>query len=274
MIDAIQNILDKIIASATGMGENSGLLEDLNSWNSTLANFSNSIASNIVLPIALVILSLFFILEFYNAFMRSAAGGQGSSTYMMFTVFLSFIKMALCLWAVQNSTVILNALFSISAQITTGISGVVSGGSVSASIDSSSLADLDGHFFEQLSTTLVLQIVSVGIKIIAIVVDTLVAARFIELYVYNAFAAIPITTLCYQELHNVGVGFLKSYAGVALQGSILYLVIGFYPALAAAIGTTGGDVVDQAWGLLGQSVILLVAMIMSGKFAKAITSAV
>ena len=94
------------------------------------------------------------------------------------------------------------------------------------------------------------------------------------MYVYNAFAAIPITTLCYQELHNVGVGFLKSYAGAALQGSILYLVIGFYPALAAAIGTTGGDVVDQAWGLLGQSVILLVAMIMSGKFAKAITSAV
>ena len=87
---------------------------------------------------------------------------------------------------------------------------------------------------------MVLQIVSVGIKIIAIVVDTLVAARFIELYVYNAFAAIPITTLCYQELHNVGIGFLKSYAGVALQGSILYLVIGFYPALAASVGTGGG----------------------------------
>lgn len=274
MIDAIQNILNKIIASASGMGENSGLLEDLNTWNSTLAGFSNTIASNIVLPIALVILSLFFILEFYNAFMRSAAGGQGSSTYMMFTIFQSFIKMALCLWAVQNSTVILNALFGISAQITTGISGVVNSGSVSATIDSSSLAELDGHFFEQLSTTLVLQIVSVGIKIIAIVVDTLVAARFIELYVYNAFAAIPITTLCYQELHNVGIGFLKSYAGVALQGSILYLVIGFYPALAASVGTGGGDVVDQAWGLLAQSVILLVAMIMSGKFAKAITSAV
>lgn len=274
MIEAIQDILNKIIASASGMGQNSGLLQDLNGWNAALAGFSNQIATNIVMPIALVLLSLFFILELYNAFMRSSSTGQGSSTYMLFTLFQSFVKMALCLWAVRNSAAILNALFGISAQITAGISGIVGSGQVSASIDSSSLAALEGHFFKQLSTSLVLNIVAVGIQIISIVVNTLVAARFIELYVYNAFAAIPITTLCYQELHSVGIGFLKSYAGVALQGSIIYLVIGFYPALASTIGGTGGDILDQAWALLGQSVILLIAMIMSGRFAKAITSAV
>lgn len=59
---------------------------------------------------------------------------------------------------------------------------------------------------------------------------------------------------------------------VALQGAVLYLVIGFYPALAGSLGT-GGSITEQAWAMLGQSVILLVAVFMSGKFTKAITNA-
>ena len=103
-------------------------------------------------------------------------------------------------------------------------------------------------------------------------VNTIVAARFIELYVYNAMASLSIATLCYQELHGIAVNFLKSYLAVALQGAVLYLVIGFYPALAGSLGT-GGSITEQAWAMLGQSVILLVAVFMSGKFTKAITNA-
>lgn len=109
-------------------------------------------------------------------------------------------------------------------------------------------------------------------SIVNIVVNTIVAARFIELYVYNAMASLSIATLCYQELHGIAVNFLKSYLAVALQGAVLYLVIGFYPALAGSLGT-GGSITEQAWAMLGQSVILLVAVFMSGKFTKAITNA-
>ena len=55
-------------------------------------------------------------------------------------------------------------------------------------------------------------------------------------------------------------------------GAVLYLVIGFYPALAGSLGI-GGSITEQAWAMLGQSVILLVAVFMSGKFTKAITNA-
>ena len=47
-----------------------------------------------------------------------------------------------------------------------------------------------------------------------------------------------MATLCYQELHGVAVNFLKSYLAVALQGAVLYLVIGFYPALAASLAVS------------------------------------
>ena len=55
-------------------------------------------------------------------------------------------------------------------------------------------------------------------------------------------------------------------------GAVLYLVIGFYPALAGSLGT-GGSITEQAWAMLGQSVILQVAVFMSGKFTKAKTYA-
>lgn len=117
-----------------------------------------------------------------------------------------------------------------------------------------------------------LMVVGWMLRIVNIVVNTIVAARFIELYVYNAMASLSIATLCYQELHGIAVNFLKSYLAVALQGAVLYLVIGFYPALAGSLGT-GGSITEQAWAMLGQSVILLVAVFMSGKFTKAITNA-
>lgn len=72
--------------------------------------------------------------------------------------------------------------------------------------------------------------------------------------------------------HLIAVAKDKSYLAVALQGAVLYLVIGFYPALAGSLGT-GGSITEQAWAMLGQSVILLVAVFMSGKFTKAITNA-
>lgn len=96
-----------------------------------------------------------------------------------------------------------------------------------------------------------LMVVGWMLRIVNIVVNTIVAARFIELYVYNAMASLSIATLCYQELHGIAVNFLKSYLAVALQGAVLYLVIGFYPALAGSLGHRRqhhGASVGNGWG--------------------------
>ena len=66
---------------------------------------------------------------------------------------------------------------------------------------------------------------------------------------------------------------LAAAAGALAKFAVLYLVIGFYPALAASLGS-GGSITEQAWAMLGQSVILLVAVFMSGKFTKAVTGAI
>ena len=218
------------------MGQNSGLLSSLTDWNSTLAGYADSISTGVVMPVALTLLALFMILE------------------------------------VVHTTEILNALFEIASTVTTGISGYVGSGEVNTTVDiENAIAALPGGI-GNMPVALELMVVGWMLRIVNIVVNTIVAARFIELYVYNAMASLSIATLCYQELHGIAVNFLKSYLAVALQGAVLYLVIGFYPALAGSLGT-GGSITEQAWAMLGQSVILLVAVFMSGKFTKAITNA-
>lgn len=269
--DTIRSQLEGISATVNSMGQNSGLLSSLTDWNSTLAGYADSISTGVVMPVALTLLALFMILELYNATQRIAMNGSNNA-FTIQQIALVMLKIVVCRWAVVHTTEILNALFEIASTVTTGISGYVGSGEVNTTVDiENAIAALPGGI-GNMPVALELMVVGWMLRIVNIVVNTIVAARFIELYVYNAMASLSIATLCYQELHGIAVNFLKSYLAVALQGAVLYLVIGFYPALAGSLGT-GGSITEQAWAMLGQSVILLVAVFMSGKFTKAITNA-
>ena len=263
--------MEGISATVNSMGQNSGLLSSLTDWNSTLAGYADSISTGVVMPVALTLLALFMILELYNATQRIAMNGSNNA-FTIQQIALVMLKIVVCRWAVVHTTEILNALFEVASTVTVGISGYVGSGEVNTNVDiENAIAALPGGI-GNMPVALELMVVGWMLRIVNIVVNTIVAARFIELYVYNAMASLSIATLCYQELHGIAVNVLKSYLAVALQGAVLYLVIGFYPALAGSLGT-GGSITEQAWAMLGQSVILLVAVFMSGKFTKAITNA-
>lgn len=263
--------MQAISDTVNAMGQNSGLLSSLTDWNSTLAGYAEGISSNVVMPVALTLLALFMVLELYNATQRIAMNGS-SNAYTIQQIALVMLKIILCRWAVLHTTEILNALFEIAATVTQGIAGYVGSGQVTTVLEIENAIDALPGGIGNMPVALELMVVGWMLRIVNIVINTIVAARFIELYIYNAMASLSIATLCYQELHGVAVNFLKSYLAVALQGAVLYLVIGFYPALASSLGS-GGNITEQAWAMLGQSVILLVAVFMSGKFTKAITSA-
>lgn len=232
------------------MGQNSGLLSSLTDWNSTLAGYADSISSGVVMPTALTVLALFMVLELYN-FTQTIAMNGGSTAFTIQQVALVMLKITLCRWAVLHSTEILNAMFEVAATVTNGIAGYVGSGQVNTEVDiENAISALPGGI-GNMPVAMELMVVSWMLRLVNIVINTIVAARFIELYVYNALASLPIATLCYRELHGIAVNFLKNYMAVALQGAVLYLIIGFYPALTASL-SSGGDITEQAWAHAGQ----------------------
>ena len=184
------------------MGQNSGLLSSLTDWNSTLAGYADSISTGVVMPVALTLLALFMILELYNATQRIAMNGSNNA-FTIQQIALVMLKIVVCRWAVVHTTEILNALFEIASTVTTGISGYVGSGEVNTTVDiENAIAALPGGI-GNMPVALELMVVGWMLRIVNIVVNTIVAARFIELYVYNAMASLSIATLCYQELHGI-----------------------------------------------------------------------
>ena len=166
------------------MGQNSGLLSSLTDWNSTLAGYADSISTGVVMPVALTLLALFMILELYNATQRIAMNGSNNA-FTIQQIALVMLKIVVCRWAVVHTTEILNALFEVASTVTVGISGYVGSGEVNTTVDiENAIAALPGGI-GNMPVALELMVVGWMLRIVNIVVNTIVAARFIELYVYN-----------------------------------------------------------------------------------------
>ena len=78
-------------------------------------------------------------------------------------------------------------------------------------------------------------IAHIAFIIIGIVLLLPVYGRFFRIYMYTAIAPIPLSTLAGQPTENIAKSFLKSYAGVCMQGVVIVLACVIYTAYAASM---------------------------------------
>lgn len=71
--------------------------------------------------------------------------------------------------------------------------------------------------------------------VIGIVLLLTVYGRFFRIYMYAAIAPIPLSTLAGQPTENIAKSFLKSYAGVCMQGVVIVLACIIFTAYAASM---------------------------------------
>lgn len=71
--------------------------------------------------------------------------------------------------------------------------------------------------------------------VIGIVLLLSVYGRFFRIYMYAAIAPIPLSTLAGQPTENIAKSFLKSYAGVCMQGVVIVLACIIFTAYAASM---------------------------------------
>lgn len=270
--NAIIGFLEDINSLVAGLGESSGLLKDLSEWNGSIYNYTQVINNNVVKPIAYVLLAIFFLMEIYNVAQKVSMHGGGNA-YTVQQIVFAFIKLILCKMAFEASFVLMSSIYKLFHEIIAGIATHLGSGTGTSGLDVESLtAVMESGIGAQLSAWVSLLIASIIIRVISLAITTIITARFIELYVYLAIAPIPFTTFCYGEMHSIGLNFLKSFSAVCLQGALLYLIMGFFPLLSQSIGATG-DLVGSAWGMVGITFVLAVAVFMCGRWAKSIMHA-
>ena len=99
--------------------------------------------------------------------------------------------------------------------------------------------------------------------VIAIILLLTVYGRFFRIYMYTAIAPIPLSTLAGQPTENIARSFLKSYAGVCLQGVVIVLACIIFTAFAATAPEmdTTLDPLEMVWKYVSELIFNMLILL-------------
>lgn len=265
----IKDILEGV--SELGVGD-SFLLAAPETYNTALFNGVMKIMNNAVMPVAYVLLGLLFMLEIYNITIRT----EGMNSFGFEIPFRVMFKIVLIKLVIDSTPLIMGAIYGISTEIIGNIGGIFVETTNAIIYNEEALTDYIGDLKVLQQTLVAGQILVIWLvyKFSIVVVQVIMIGRMFEIYIHLAIAPLPLATLPNTELSGVAKNFLKSFAAVAIQGVIIFIVLGMYHTLIGSIATSGGsDLNTLLLNAMLYSLVLVASLFMTGRWAKSITNA-
>lgn len=181
-------------------------------------------------------------------------------------VLKAFIRFALAKGAVTYGMELMKAIFSI-------IQGVVSTIMTHSGMSGGTVTELPAELVEKIESVGMLDSIplwivtllgSLLITVLSFIMILSVYGRMFKLYMYTAIAPLPISTFAGQPSQSVGVNFVRSYAGVCLEGAIIALACIIFSVFAAsppALGDSSLSAVTITWNYIGELVFNLLVLV-------------
>lgn len=236
------------------------------SWNSEVFTFIKSINTNVVLPIAAIILTAILCIELIQVVMRKNSM-QDTDTFEFFKY---IIKMWIAVWLVSHAFDFSMAVFDVAQSMIGKAAGVVgtsaniTPGNFDAMVDALKTKELGTLIGIALETGLV----KFSLTILSILITVILYGRMIEIYIYCSVSAIPFSTMGNKEWSSIGTNYIKSLFALGLQGLFILIFFGIYAVLVKTVNFT--DIHTSILQVLAYGLILGVMMMKSGSIAKAI----
>ena len=168
-----------------------------------------------------------------------------------------FIRFFLAKIAVGYGMEIMTAIFSICG----GVAATVMGSIGSAVTETAELpseivnAIEDVTFLQSIPLWLVSLLGSLFITVMSFILILTVYGRFFKLYIYTALSPLPLAAFAGETTSGIGKAFIRSYAGVCLEGAVIVLSCLIYSAFlssdAPSVDTTL-PAVTMTWQYIGQ----------------------
>ena len=182
-----------------------------------------------------------------------------------------FIRFAIAKGVVTSGLELMMAIFDI-------VQGMISTIMKSAGVFGNNKATLpkeminaieDCGFFESIPLWAVTLIGSLVITVLSFIMILTVYGRFFKLYIYTAIAPIPLATFAGQPTESIGKSFLKSYAGVCLEGAVIILACIIFSKFASTPPVIDKDaaVVTMVWSDIGELAFNMLILVGTVKMA-------
>lgn len=121
-------------------------------------------------------------------------------------------------------------------------------------------------FFESIPLWAVTLIGSLVITVLSFIMILSVYGRFFKMYLYAAIAPVPLAAFAGEPTQSIGRSFLKSYAGVCMEGAVIVLSCIVFSLFASEPPTVNPDAVaaTMVWSYIAELVfnmLILVGMV-------------
>lgn len=272
MDEKIRESLTEILSGVSGQVANiaTEITKSPEQFNSTIWAAITSISNNAVLPIAYMVLGFLFLMDFYNITIKMNSQNQ----FLPMEPIMAMVKVAVTKYVVENTMKIMLAVFGLASEIVTKAAATLPGGGELNAGQVNQLMETlkDASLLEKILMRIELLPMGLIIQLLGTVAWLISISRMIEIYMYCAVAPIPLATFASPELSSMGKNFLKSFAGVSLQGLFIIIVVAIYQVLIQSAATST-DIPAALGTVLGYSLLLVMALLQTGKWAKSIMNA-
>ena len=268
MIDVIK---DNLSAMLLDINEKVGTVagevgKTPSSWNSEVFTFIKSINENVVLPIAVIILTAICCIELIQVVMQKNSMHDTDT----FEFFKYIIKMWIAVWLVSHAFEFSMAVFDVAQEMVGKAAGVVGSSANIAPGDFDAMVDAlkEKSVGTLIGISLETGLVKISLTILSVLITVILYGRIIEIYIYCSVAAIPFATMGNKEWSSIGTNYIKSLFALGLQGLFILIFFGIYAVLVKTVNFT--DIHVSILKVLAYGMILGVMMMKSGSIAKAI----
>ena len=124
-------------------------------------------------------------------------------------------------------------------------------------------------FFNSIPLWAVTLIGGLFITVLSFVMIMSVYGRFFRLYLYTAIAPVPLSSFAGESSQSIGVSFIKSYAGVCLEGAIIVLACIIFSVFASSppVVDASKEAVTQVWAYCGELIFNMLVLVGAVKMA-------
>lgn len=186
-----------------------------------------------------------------------------------------FIRFLMAKLAVGYGLEFMLAIFSICGSVVNAaMSGVGGAVSITASLPAALVSAIeDVGFLNSIPLWIVSLLGTLFITVISFVLIITVYGRFFKIYMYAALGPLPLSAFAGESTSEIGKAFLKSYAGVCLEGGVIAIACLIYTAFlssSAPAVDTSLPAVTMVWEYMGQLVLNMLILTGLVKGASAI----
>ena len=240
-------------------------------WNGSIFSLVRNLSSNVILPIAGIIITYVLCYELITMIIEKNHG----TDFEFWEFFVYFFKMWIAVWVLSHTFEIVMAVFDVGNHIVRQAGGGISN---QTNIDAGSVISTmrSAMTSMEIPDLLLLMIetfvISLGMKILSVLITVILYGRMIEIYLYVSVAPIPFSTLMNREWGNIGTNYIRGLFALAFQGFFIMLCVGIYSVLIHSISVTG-DVHGALFSVIAYTVLLCFSLFHTGTISKSIFNA-